>query len=130
MIIRIMNAKILRPSLSLLPFVLGLTSCVLEDVRVCDNGVVEVPTSRSTATSSKQQHCHNCHQTDLLSQQDRSCQHLMEIVTSEHNWVIKTEDKLVDGIDESTKERSIREKDRTMLSVKCEEARQDCRGDR
>jgi len=130
MIVRIINAKISRPSLSLLPFVLGLTSCVLEDVRICDNGVFEVPTSRSTATSSKWQDCHNFYQTDMSPQQDRSLQHLIEIVPSEHNWVIKTEDKLVDGIDESTKQRSIREKDRAMLSAKCKEARQDCRGDR
>jgi len=47
---------------------------VLEDVCIHNNGIFEVPTSRSATTSSKWQHYHDFYQTDLLLQQDRFLQ--------------------------------------------------------
>jgi len=51
-----------------------LRRSVLEDVCICNNGVFEVPTSRSTTTSSKHQHCHNFWQIELFHQMSRSLQ--------------------------------------------------------
>jgi len=36
-----------------------LRRSVLEDVCICNNGIFEIPTSRSSAPSTKCQHCHN-----------------------------------------------------------------------